>query len=89
MPPVGQIGVQKIRGQLTGENGYRTNVRSSMRRIRDKFRVVDAGFEEIENFPSFGYRWRTQPGDLAASGGIEAQPGGDGDHVADAIGRSA
>lgn len=72
-----------------GENGYRTNVRSSMRRIRDKFRAIDPDFGEIENFPSFGYRWRSQPGDSAAMSGLEAEPGGDGDHVADAVGRGA
>lgn len=42
----------------SGEDGYRTNVRSSMKRIRNKFRAVDNGFNEIENFPAFGYRWR-------------------------------
>jgi two-component system response regulator ChvI len=42
----------------SGENGYRTNVRSSVKRIRNKFRAVDAEFGEIENFPAFGYRWR-------------------------------
>ena len=41
----------------SGENGYRTNVRSSIKRIRNKFRVVDPEFAEIENYPSFGYRW--------------------------------
>lgn len=41
-----------------GENGFRTNVRSSIRRIRNKFRKRDDGFAEIENYPSFGYRWR-------------------------------
>lgn len=44
-----------------GDNGYRTNVRSAMRRIRDKFRAVDANFDEIENYPSFGYRWKAPP----------------------------
>ena len=44
-----------------GENGYRTNVRSAMRRIRDKFRAIDPTFEEIENYPSFGYRWKAEP----------------------------
>ena len=29
-----------------------------MKRIRNKFRAVDNGFNEIENFPAFGYRWR-------------------------------
>ncbi len=41
----------------SGENGYRTNVRSSIKRIRNKFRLVDPQFGEIENYPSFGYRW--------------------------------
>lgn len=42
-----------------GDDGYRTNVRSSMKRIRNKFRAIDADFTEIENFPAFGYRWRS------------------------------
>lgn len=42
----------------TGEDGYRTNVRSSIKRIRNKFRAIDAGFSQIENFLAFGYRWR-------------------------------
>lgn len=41
----------------SGEDGYRTNVRSSIKRIRNKFRAIDPDFAEIENFPSFGYRW--------------------------------
>ena len=41
----------------SGEHGYRTNVRSSIKRIRNKFRLVDPEFAEIENYPSFGYRW--------------------------------
>ena len=41
----------------SGEEGYRTNVRSSIKRIRDKFRECDPGFDEIENFTSFGYCW--------------------------------
>ena len=41
----------------SGENGYRTNVRSSIKRIRNKFQIVDPQFAEIENYPSFGYRW--------------------------------
>ena len=40
-----------------GEHGYRINVRSSIKRIRNKFRLVDPEFAEIENYPSFGYRW--------------------------------
>jgi two-component system response regulator ChvI len=49
----------------SGEDGYRTNVRSSIKRIRIKFRTMDAEFSEIENFPAFGYRWRT----ASAAGG--------------------
>jgi len=41
----------------SGENGYRTNVRSCIKRIRNKFRAVDADFAEIDNYQSFGYRW--------------------------------
>jgi two-component system response regulator ChvI len=41
----------------SGEHGYRTNVRSSIKRIRSKFRDLDPEFTEIENYPSFGYRW--------------------------------
>jgi two-component system response regulator ChvI len=40
-----------------GEDGYRTNVRSLVKRIRNKFRTIDATFSEIENFPAFGYCW--------------------------------
>jgi len=42
----------------SGEEGYRTNVRSSVKRIRNKFKAIDADFAEIENFAGFGYRWR-------------------------------
>jgi two-component system response regulator ChvI len=41
----------------SGEDGYRTNVRSSIKRIRNKFKILDPGFAEIENYASFGYRW--------------------------------
>lgn len=42
----------------SGEHGYRTNVRSSIKRIRNKFRLIDPEFDGIENYPSFGYCWR-------------------------------
>jgi two-component system, OmpR family, response regulator ChvI len=41
-----------------GDDGYRVNVRSAMKRIRNKFRVFAPGFAEIENHPGLGYRWR-------------------------------
>jgi two-component system, OmpR family, response regulator ChvI len=48
-----------------GEEGFRTNVRSSIKRIRNKFRQFDDGFSDIENYPAFGYRWRGAPSDAA------------------------
>ena len=41
-----------------GVDGYRANVRTFIKRVRQKFREVDNSFEEIENYPGFGYRWR-------------------------------
>lgn len=40
-----------------GPSGYRANVRAFIKRIRQKFRAVDAEFDCIENYPGFGYRW--------------------------------
>jgi two-component system, OmpR family, response regulator ChvI len=40
-----------------GSEGYRANVRTFIKRIRKKFRDVDSGFDHIENYASFGYRW--------------------------------
>jgi two-component system response regulator ChvI len=42
----------------TGEDGYRGNVRSAIKRIRNKFRARDPAFGEIENYTGFGYCWR-------------------------------
>ena len=41
-----------------GEDGYRANVRAFIKRIRQKFRGVDDDFDQIQNYPGFGYRWR-------------------------------
>jgi two-component system response regulator ChvI len=41
-----------------GADGYRANVRSAIKRIRNKFRALDSTFEEIENYTGFGYCWR-------------------------------
>ncbi|MCZ4280889.1 response regulator transcription factor [Kiloniella laminariae] len=41
-----------------GSDGYKANVRSFIKRIRKKFRELDDSFEQIENYPGFGYRWR-------------------------------
>jgi two-component system, OmpR family, response regulator ChvI len=42
----------------TGEDGFRANVRSAIRRIRNKFRACDPTFDKIENYTGFGYCWR-------------------------------
>ena len=44
----------------SGNDGYRANVRSAIKRIRNKFRDLDPTFAEIENYSSFGYCWRKQ-----------------------------
>jgi two-component system response regulator ChvI len=41
-----------------GDEGYRPNVRTFIKRIRQKFHDVDPGFSHIENYPGFGYRYR-------------------------------
>jgi two-component system response regulator ChvI len=42
-----------------GADGYRANVRSAIKRIRNKFRACDPTFDKIENYTGFGYRWRS------------------------------
>jgi two-component system response regulator ChvI len=42
----------------SGNDGYRANVRSAIKRIRNKFRECDPAFVEIENYTAFGYCWR-------------------------------
>jgi len=41
----------------SGDHGYRSNVRSAIKRIRIKFRECDPQFAEIENYMAFGYCW--------------------------------
>jgi two-component system response regulator ChvI len=38
-------------------NGYRTNVRSAIKRIRRKFEALDPTFDRIQNYTAFGYIW--------------------------------
>lgn len=40
-----------------GDVGYRTNVRSAIKRFRNKFRECDPAFAEIENYGGVGYSW--------------------------------
>jgi two-component system response regulator ChvI len=42
----------------SGTDGFRANVRSAIKRIRNKFRACDPTFDEIENYSGFGYGWR-------------------------------
>ena len=42
----------------SGDDGYRANVRTAIKRIRNKFRSCDPTFDEIENYTGFGYCWR-------------------------------
>jgi two-component system, OmpR family, response regulator ChvI len=42
----------------SGNDGYRANVRSAIKRIRNKFRAIDPAFDEIENYNGFGYCWK-------------------------------
>jgi two-component system, OmpR family, response regulator ChvI len=41
-----------------GADGYRANVRSAIKRIRNKLRSFDPTFDEIENYTGFGYCWK-------------------------------
>jgi two-component system response regulator ChvI len=41
-----------------GEHGYRVNVRTAIKRIRQKFRLCAPQFDEITNFSGQGYSWR-------------------------------
>ena len=44
-----------------GEDGYRVNVRSMIRRIRIKFRSFDPTFDAIRSAAALGYAWATEP----------------------------
>jgi two-component system response regulator ChvI len=48
----------------SGGEGYRTNVRGMIRRIRRKFLQCDETFAKLENFVGLGYRWANPTEDL-------------------------
>ena len=50
-----------------GNDGYRSNVRTFIKRIRKKFHAVDSDFDHIHNYAGFGYRWRWMADQPAAS----------------------
>ena len=37
----------------SGNDGFRANIRSAIKRIRNKFRACDPAFDEIENYNGF------------------------------------
>jgi two-component system response regulator ChvI len=41
-----------------GEEGYRGNVRATIKRLRRKFTDLNSDFAALETHPGFGYRWR-------------------------------
>ncbi len=41
----------------SGDDGYRANVRTFIKRIRKKFRDVDPEFDQVRNYAGFGYQW--------------------------------
>jgi hypothetical protein len=45
-------------GAGAGADGYRANVRSAIKRIRNKLRSFDPTFDEIENYNGFRYCWK-------------------------------
>ncbi|WP_439815228.1 response regulator transcription factor [Zavarzinia sp. CC-PAN008] len=45
----------------SGEDGYRANVRAMIKRIRAKFKELDDGFDRIDTYAGFGYRWLPHP----------------------------
>lgn len=58
-----------------GSEGYRSNVRTMVKRIRQKFRDLDPAFDALENYPGFGYRWRPPFGQTADhAGGDSGDP---------------
>jgi len=57
----------------SGDDGYRGNVRSAIKRIRNKFRERDPAFVEIENYTRVGYCWGrpAESQHLSASTGVD------------------
>lgn len=43
-----------------GDEGYKSNVRSLVKRLRNKFRAVDPIFDRIANYCGHGYRWENR-----------------------------
>lgn len=50
-----------------GVEGYKTNVRSLIKRVRRKFESIDPNYKMIENYCGFGYRWKSDNEMLCAA----------------------
>jgi two-component system response regulator ChvI len=57
-----------------GTEGYRANVRTFIKRIRQRFREVDERFNRIQTYSGFGYRWVSEAEDGAQSLYLKAEP---------------
>ncbi len=68
-------GLRKQRGptRITDKD-CRANVRSAMKRTRNKFRLVEPSFGEIESFTGFGYRWRSPSTEQVAQPALARAP---------------
>lgn len=55
-----------------GENGYRANVRTFIKRIRQKFGEVDDKFDRIATYSGFGYRWTVDDQEVVGAAGSAA-----------------
>ena len=50
-----------------GTEGYRANVRTFIKRIRQRFREVDENFNRIQTYSGFGYRWVSEVEDSTST----------------------
>lgn len=57
-----------------GTEGYRANVRTFIKRIRQRFREVDESFNRIQTYSGFGYRWVSETEDGAHSLYLKTEP---------------
>lgn len=64
-----------------GTEGYRANVRTFIKRIRQRFREVDENFNRIQTYSGFGYRWVSEPEDDTGHLYLKAEREGDGANV--------
>ena len=67
-----------------GTEGYRANVRTFIKRIRQRFREVDDSFGRIQTYSGFGYRWVSEEDDRADHLYLKAESEGDTARVAGA-----